>query len=110
MLVIVKKTQHMKYYILAIKRIFDFKGESTIKEFWYFFLFNIIISLLLIFLCKKIIKNDLISEIHKWFSLIPLYSVGFRRIRNTGLSPWLFLIPVINIILAGFPEKEVKEN
>lgn len=95
----------MKYYFLALKRIFDFKGESTIKEFWYFFLFNILISLSIIFLCKKIINNDLISDTYKWFSLLPLYSVGFRRLRNAGLSPWLFLIPFINVFFAGLPEK-----
>lgn len=100
----------MKHYFLAFKKIFDFRGEATTKEFWSFFIINIIVSFLLIIFCKKFLKNDLIHEIYKWVSLVSLYSLGFRRLRNAGYSVWLFLIPIINLIFASLPPKEVKNN
>jgi uncharacterized membrane protein YhaH (DUF805 family) len=35
----------MKYFILAIKKAFDFKSRSSRPEFWYFFLFQVIFAL-----------------------------------------------------------------
>ena len=37
---------------------------------------------------------------------IPLLSLGFRRIQDTGKTGWLFLIPLLNLILAMFPGNE----
>ena len=95
----------MKYYFLAFRRILDFKGESTIIEFWSFFFLNILASLILLFISKKIFNTEVISDVYKYFSLIPLFSLGFRRLRNGGISPWLFFVPFVNLILAGLPEK-----
>ena len=96
----------MKYYFLAFKRIFEFKGESNIKEFWYFFLINIVITLLLIYVSKKLFDTELISNIYRYISLFTLLSLGFRRLRDAGQLPWLFLIPVVNLFLSGLPKKE----
>jgi uncharacterized membrane protein YhaH (DUF805 family) len=38
-----------------------------------------------------------------------IFSVGYRRVKNTGFSGWLFLIPFVNLIFASLPEKEVKK-
>lgn len=95
----------MKYYILALKKIFDFKGNATIIEFWSFFFINILVTLILLFISKKFFNSEIISDVYKYFSLIPLFSVGFRRLRNADISPWLFFIPFVNLILAGLPEK-----
>lgn len=100
----------MKYYFLAFKKILDFKGNSNLVEFWSFFLINIFVSTIILITSKKFFSSEIPSNVYRIFSLIPMYSLGFRRLRNAGLSPWLFLIPIINLILAIFPEKEFKKN
>lgn len=95
----------MKNYILALKKIFDFKTSSSLSEFWGFFFVNIAISIILIFISKLTIGNELIAVIYRYFSYLPLLSLGFRRLRDVGVSPWLFLIPIVNLILAGLKSK-----
>jgi uncharacterized membrane protein YhaH (DUF805 family) len=96
----------MKYYIKAFINVLDFKGKANIKEFWCFLLLNIFITILLSLIGIKIFNSSLISDIYRYISLIPLLSLGFRRLRDAGFSPWLFLIPFINLILAGISKKE----
>lgn len=96
----------MKYYLLAFKKAFDFKNESSVKEFWYFFFINLLVTFGLIIVSKKIFNTEVISNVYRILSLLPLISLGFRRLRNAGLSPWLFLIPIVNLFLAGLPQKE----
>jgi len=37
--------------------------------------------------------------------VVPFISLGFRRMNDANLSKWLSLIPLVNLILAGFPSK-----
>jgi uncharacterized membrane protein YhaH (DUF805 family) len=39
--------------------------------------------------------------------MIPFITLGFRRLNDAKFSKWLFLIPVVNLILAAFPSKEI---
>jgi len=100
----------MKDYIKAFKNIFNYRGEATIKEFWNFFIINIIVSILILILSKKILSTELPSNIYRCFSIFPLYSLGFRRLREAGYSGWLFLIPVVNLVFASLPSKEIKDS
>lgn len=92
-------------FLLAFKRVFDFKGESSILEFWSFFLLNILFGSVLLIFFKTVFDTELPAKIYRYVSLLPLYACGFRRLRNAGISPWLFLIPLVNLFLAGLPEK-----
>lgn len=100
----------MKDYLLGLKNVFNYRGESTIKEFWNFFIINILVSIVILILSKKYLSTELPSDIFRYLSLIPFYSLGFRRLKNAGYSGWLFLIPIVNLILASLPSKEIKNN
>lgn len=100
----------MKDYINAFKNIFNFKDETTVKEFWNFFIINFIINVVFRFLVKKFSIPEYIHNIYTIIILITLISIGFRRLKNAGYSGWLFLIPIVNLILALMPQKEVKES
>ncbi|MGY5355587.1 DUF805 domain-containing protein [Wenyingzhuangia sp. IMCC45467] len=98
----------IKYYITPFKKMFDFKGTATLKEFWFFYGINVLIYLLLLFLKKPL---GFLINIHKVYMLLvalPHIAIGFRRLRDAGISSWLFLIPSVNLILAGLPSEKKK--
>jgi uncharacterized membrane protein YhaH (DUF805 family) len=100
----------MKDYINAFKNIFNYKDESTLKEFWNFFIINLIVNVIIRFLVKKFSLSEYLHNIYSVIILFTLISIGYRRLKNAGYSGWLFLIPILNLILALFPQKETKES
>jgi len=100
----------MKYYILAFKNIFNFKSESTIIEFWSFFIVNAIVSFLFTVIIKILLEDTIILPLYRIITFLVLFSIGFRRLKNAGFNGWLFIIPIVNLILAFFPEKRVKKS
>ena len=80
----------------AIKSVFSkyatFSGRARRSEFWYFFLFNLVVSLVL----GLIPVLDILSFIWALGVLIPTLAVTVRRFHDIGKSGWnylLFLIP-----------------
>ena len=100
----------MKYYLLAFKNIFNYRSESTIIEFWSFFTINIIVSSLFTIIVQILSKDSMILTIYRIITFLVLFSVGFRRLKNAGFNGWLFIIPLVNLILAFFPEKRAENK
>lgn len=100
----------MKYYLLAFKNIFNFKSESTIIEFWSFFIVNAIVSFLFTVIIKILLEDTIILPLYRIITFLVLFSIGFRRLKNAGFNGWLFIIPIVNLILAFFPEKRVRNQ
>ena len=99
----------MNYFINPYLNILNFKGRASLKQYWYFIIINFLISILLI-LIKKLHGIDQIDVYYRYIYLLPLISLGFRRIQDTGKSGWLYLIPLVNIVLAGFIEGDRERN
>lgn len=95
----------MKYFITPFKKVFDFNGKSTIKEFWYFVLINVVIHFI-IGLIESLINVEYIGEIVRIIVLLPFISLGFRRLNEVGINKFLFLIPFVNFILASLSPKQ----
>ena len=89
----------MSYYLKVLKNYATFGGRARRSEYWYFFLFNIIISVVL-----NIIANatdlSIISTIYSLAVLIPGIAVSVRRMHDLNKSGWYILIPIYNLILA----------
>jgi uncharacterized membrane protein YhaH (DUF805 family) len=100
----------MKDYLNAFKNIFNYKDEATLKEFWNFFIFNFLFDIIIGFLAKRFLLPEYLHNTYTVITFLVLISVGFRRLKNAGYSGWLFLIPIVNLILALLPQKEVKES
>ena len=100
----------MKDYLNAFKNIFNYKDEATLKEFWNFFIFNWFFNIIIRLLAKRFSQSEYLYDTYIVIVTLTLVSVGFRRLKNAGISGWLFLIPILNIILALFPQKETKES
>lgn len=100
----------MKDYINAFKNIFNYKDEATLKEFWSFYFFSLLLNVIIRFLNKRFPLPEYLYITYVVVVISALISIGFRRLKNAGFSGWLFLIPIVNLILASLPQKEVKES
>lgn len=97
----------MKYLTTPFKKCFDFTGKSSVKEFWFFFIISLLISFFiggLIGVLKKYSYNiEYLRNVYLFITILPFYSLGFRRLNDAGVNKFLFLIPMVNLILAGLP-------
>ena len=98
----------MNYYLKVLQNYATFNGRARRSEYWYFILFNLIISFV-IGLAEGIIESTLLSSIYSLAVLIPSIAVGVRRMHDVGKSGWFLLIPIYNLILA-VTEGEKGEN
>lgn len=94
----------MNWYITAIKKYATFSGRARRKEYWYFFLFNVLISMVLGFVdgltgnFEPASGFGLLSGIYTLSVLIPGIAVGVRRLHDTGRTGWWLLIILIPLI------------
>lgn len=95
----------------CFKKYAVFKGRASRSEFWYFFLFNTIVSLvttlvflLLIFLLGEerwMILPSLLLMIYNFVIILPSSAVYVRRLHDVGVSGWWYLVYVVLSVLGG---------
>lgn len=88
----------MNYYFKVLANYVNFKGRARRSEYWYFFLFNVIISFILGFTIGILQLPDF-SFIYTVGIILPSIAVGVRRMHDVGKSGWYLLIPIYSIIL-----------
>lgn len=98
----------MYWYLEALKKYAVFGGRARRKEYWYFVLFNLIISITLAFIdgvagtYSPPAGMGLLGGIYALAVLIPGIAVAVRRLHDTGRSGWwilIALIPIVGIIV-----------
>ena len=90
----------MNYYLKVLQNYATFSGRARRSEYWYFVLFNAIISVVLNWLTPSHDVNIVLGNIYTLAVLIPSIAVGVRRMHDVGKSGWFLLIPIYNLILA----------
>lgn len=72
-----------------------FSGRASRPEFWWFFLFQILVSIVTSFL------GDIVNALASLALLLPALAVGARRLHDIGRSGWwqLVALTVIGILL-----------
>ena len=82
-----------------------FRGRATRKEYWYFYLYNLMVSWGLVGLAIVFDSNAQVSDIilildlvFILISVLPSFSAGVRRLHDTGRSGWDFMISFIPLI------------
>ncbi len=93
----------MEWYISVIKKYVVFEGRARRKEYWMFFLFNLIFSIAASILDTFFHTMSgqgmgLISSLYSLFVLLPSIAVAVRRLHDIGKSGWYVLIGLIPII------------
>ncbi|MBU2712785.1 DUF805 domain-containing protein [Zooshikella harenae] len=98
----------MNWYLEVLKKYAVFEGRARRKEYWLFFLFTTIISIILGVLDNVfgLISADagvgLLGGIYSLAVFIPGLAVTVRRLHDTDRSGWWILIsllPLIGIIV-----------
>lgn len=87
----------MEWYVGVLKKYADFSGRARRKEYWMFFLINIIIGIVLGFLAT-ILKTGILSTIYSLAVLIPGIAVCIRRLHDIGKSGWWWFIALIPLV------------
>jgi uncharacterized membrane protein YhaH (DUF805 family) len=80
----------------------NFSGRARRAEFWWYFLANFIVSLVLNLLQAAASIFVVLVVIYGLAVLIPGLAVGVRRLHDTGKSGWwllIALIPIVGIIV-----------
>ena len=94
----------MDWYLKVLKQYADFNGRARRKEYWMFFLFNLIFtaiaSLIDIAAGTANIESGsgLFQGIYSLVVLIPSLAVGVRRLHDVGKSGWMLLLAFIPFI------------
>jgi uncharacterized membrane protein YhaH (DUF805 family) len=95
----------MKWYLMVLQKYAVFTGRARRKEYWMFFLFNMIASFLVgiisgIMMGTGSTDFDYLGTLYSVAVLLPSIAVGVRRMHDVGKSGWFILIPIYNLILA----------
>ncbi|MFC6269229.1 DUF805 domain-containing protein [Frigoriflavimonas asaccharolytica] len=96
----------MKNYFNSLANLFNFNKKISLKVFWIFFGVMMILNIIMRSLYMREIITIEIYNVYTILILLTFISFGFRRLKDAGFSGFLFLIPILNLILAGFPSKK----
>ena len=92
----------MNWYLAALKKYATFEGRASRSEYWYFFLFNGLIQLVLVGLLLVIpVLSPVINIvliIYAIAMMLPSLAVVVRRLHDIGKSGWWYLIVFIPLI------------
>lgn len=94
----------MNWYLDVIKNKYaTFTGRARRMEYWYFALFNVIVSV-----CLAVVDSvlgmqmmagvGLLQGLYGLAVLLPALAVSVRRLHDTGRSGWWLLIALLPII------------
>ena len=97
----------MRWYLAVLKNYVGFKGRARRKEYWMFFLFNVIFTIVAVVL-DNILSITIqglgygpIYIVYALAIILPALAVSVRRLHDTGRSGgfiFINLIPLVGVI------------
>jgi len=94
----------MNWYLEVLKKYTVFTGRAERQEFWYFILFNIIVTIVLTALdgvtgtYSTQTGMGLLSGIYTLAVFLPSLAVSIRRLHDTNRSGWWILLSFIPLL------------
>lgn len=94
----------MSWYFEVLRKYAVFSGRARRKEYWFFALFNFLVSIALVMVEAALGMGDLesgygpISGLYSLAVIIPGLAVSVRRLHDTGRSGWWFLVVLVPLI------------
>lgn len=94
----------MNWYLEVLKKYAVFEGRAGRNEYWFFILFNILISMVLAFIDRLTANVDpetglgILSGLYTMGVMIPGMAVSVRRLHDTGRSGWWLLITFVPVL------------
>jgi len=92
----------MQWYMKVLKNYVGFQGRARRKEYWMFFLFNFLFTMLLSMIEMMLGLGGILSGIYGLAVLLPSIAVSVRRLHDIGRTGWWMLlsfIPIIGLIV-----------
>ncbi len=88
----------MNWYVEALKKYTVFTGRSQRSEYWFFTLFNIIISVVIGLVEGFVGSPSILGLLYTFAVLLPGLAVSVRRLHDTNHSGWWLLIALIPLV------------
>ena len=94
----------MSWFLAALEKYATFAGRARRREYWFFFLFYLLIYFALSILDSLFGAFDhkqgvgLLSGVFALGMLIPSLAVGVRRLHDVGRSGWWLLISLVPLV------------
>ncbi len=94
----------MEWMLMPLRRYVDFSGRSRRKEYWMFFLFNVIFAIAAMVLdnllgtAHPLLGYGIIYGLYALAVLIPGLAAGVRRLHDVGKSGWMLLVALIPLV------------
>ena len=89
----------------AVRAVFTnyakFRGRARRPEYWWFVVFNIIVSIIC-FILDRTVGSSIFQNIYALAIVVPSLALCVRRLHDTGKSGWMILlalIPLIGVII-----------
>jgi uncharacterized membrane protein YhaH (DUF805 family) len=101
---LLKHKSNMDWYIEVLNKYAVFSGRARRKEYWYFALFNVIITVVLAIISQVFNSMlhtqifDLLNPLYSLAVLVPSLAVTVRRLHDTDRSGWWILISLIPLV------------
>ena len=83
----------------CLKKYATFTGRASRSEYWYFFLFTIIIAVIA-GIIEAVVGSAALGYLVQIAFWIPGLAVSIRRMHDVDKSGWFILIPIYSFILA----------
>ena len=87
----------MNWYLAVLKNYAEFSGRARRKEYWFFFLFNFIIAIVLSAI-DAALGLGFLYMLYALAVLIPGIAVTIRRLHDGDRSGWWILIGLVPLI------------
>lgn len=94
----------MNWYLKVLKQYADFDGRARRKEYWMFFLFHLIVTIVAAVLDNLLgiaidgIGYGALYFLYAFGTFVPGLAVSVRRLHDIGKSGWMMLVGLIPII------------
>ncbi|SRR5690554_6324596 len=88
--------------VTCLRKYAHFQGRASRSEFWWFYLFTVIVMSVASLLSRLIgDPNDLLGGVTTFALLLPSLAAGCRRLHDIGRSGWwqLLTLTVVGILL-----------
>ncbi|NMC22966.1 MAG: DUF805 domain-containing protein [Serratia sp.] len=96
----------MNWYLKVLKNYTFFSGRAPRSEYWWFSMFNFLISIALSLIASLLGDEYVISGLYSLFIFLPGLAVTIRRIHDAGYSGWWVLCPIFNLIVLFFASED----
>lgn len=103
--------QFKRYFVDTLKhRYADFEGKATRSQYWYFVLFYVLLSIVLVLIDTFVVnpllgmniqeasQGGILQMVFALALIIPTIAIGVRRLHDIGKSGWWMLISLVPII------------